>query len=176
MGACDDWRRKSSRNGDALVKSLQLKGDLALVVIHGHHSVKIPVKGLDEQNVGWERSVGVNPHLPCLFNGRRDYINLFPAALSALAAVRIQGCQGKPGLLNTGILKGNIGQSYGSHDGIHGQAVADLANRNMAGCPCGPQISQHIDFPKRLRVSKEMGHVMVLALKRTPGLNHCLLI
>lgn len=30
MGACDDWRRKSSRNGDALVKSLQLKGDLAL--------------------------------------------------------------------------------------------------------------------------------------------------
>lgn len=57
------------------------------------------------------------------------------------------GLQGKPGLLNTGILKGNIGQSYGSHDGIHGQAVADIANGNMAGCPCGPQISQHIVSP-----------------------------
>ena len=176
MGACDDWRRKSSRNGDALVKSLQLKGDLALVVIHGHHSVKIPVKGLDEQNIGRERSVSVNSHFPGLFNGRRNHIDFLPAAFSALAAVGIQGSQGKPRLLNAGILKRYVCQPYGSHDGIHCQALADLADRNMAGCPGGPQISQYIDFPKWIRVTKEVGHIMVLTLKRTPGLNHRLLI
>ena len=62
-------------------------------------------------------------------------------------------------------------RSYGSHDGIHCQALADLADRNMAGCPGGPQISQYIDFPKWIRVTKEVGHIMVLTLKRTPSLN-----
>ena len=177
VAAGDHRHGLAAGDGDAAVEALELQCDLALVVVHGDHTVEVAVEGLDEQDVGGEGTHGVHAVLLGLLDGGADHIDLLPAAQPALAAVGIQGRHADAGIFIAGHLQGGVAQGDGPEDLLHGQVVADLLDGDVAGGAGGPHAAGHVDLAEGLvRHAEQVGHDVVLALILAAGQLHPVLV
>jgi len=167
---------ESAGNGDAFIEAAQFQGNLALVVIHCHHSIELSAEGLDEGDVTGIGTGCIDPHLSCLGNSGFNDINFLTPAQAMLAGMGVQGSQCKPGLCNAAVLQGCVCQSHCTKDSINGEVLADFGNRDMAGGSGGPQVPKHVDLPKGFGMVEELGKIVMFAFQLTSGFLHACLV
>src|SRR5258708_15492050 len=85
-----DGNRKTSEQRHAAVESEKLRGDLALVVVHGDDRVVIAAAGGDENSVGRERSSGCDSLRAGPFNAGTNFTDLLGSEQSSFSRVRIE--------------------------------------------------------------------------------------
>ncbi|MPN15770.1 hypothetical protein SDC9_163106 [bioreactor metagenome] len=72
-------------------------------MVHRHHSVEVPPKSLDEQNIGGKRTGGFDSARFRLFDGRLDHVDFLASAQTVFTSVGIQSRQTQAGLGYAGI-------------------------------------------------------------------------
>src|SRR5690242_1547187 len=82
--------RKSRCHRDAAIEALELRGDLALVVIHREHAVEVTCKRLEKHGIGGIRSLARDATRGGICDGGCDEVDLFPTEETVLSSVRIQ--------------------------------------------------------------------------------------
>ena len=171
-------------HGHALLEAVDLDGDVALVVVHGHHGVELPAQGTDEDGIGGEGAAGVDSSPLRRLHRRADGRDLLVADQSTVAAVRVQRrhCQAGPlhapgpqplsgdldGLQHPfgGDVRGHLPQGQVAGDVHHAQRPTGQHGR-AATCP--RQLGQD------LRVADEIvaaeAHGLLVQRRRGDGLH-----
>ena len=82
-------------------KAHHLKGDVSLVMIHGHHDVIPAAPGFGEHGIRGHRALCPDSLCPGSLNGRDDLLDFLLPEQTVLAAVGIQPRNCNPGVLNS---------------------------------------------------------------------------
>lgn len=88
--------RQSTLDCDTTIKTNDLEGYLTLVVIHGHNAVV--VFATNEDGVGGEWPLCVDPGRFCHLNTGSDLINLFAAENTVFTVVWVEGANTYSGI------------------------------------------------------------------------------
>ena len=114
---------KSTTERNSPIKAEQLQGNLSLIVIHRHHTVKVTASRGDEQGVGREGSFNFRSVCPGLFNRRPDHRDLFSPKQPSFARVRIQRGNRDAWNRNPAGPQRLVKQINGAADPINGQGT-----------------------------------------------------
>lgn len=101
MSRSGNYNRQTSLDSDTAFKRKQLKGDLSLVVIHGHNSIVLA--SLEKNGITRKGTLNVDALRSSSFHSRNDEINLLAAKVSVLAIVWVQGTNCKTRTFDAGL-------------------------------------------------------------------------
>ena len=108
--AGNDRDREASCNGNT--ETNQFQRDLALIMIHGNHAVKLFLnQSLVEHDIRRIWAGSIDAFLLCPLDSRTDDINFLTSAVPILTAMRIQRSNADPRILNSCSGQGLIGKT-----------------------------------------------------------------
>ena len=100
--AGNDRNREAACNGNTALETNQLQRDLALIMIHGNHAVKLFLnQSLVEHDIRRIWAGSIDAFLLCPLDSRTDDINFLTSAVPILTAMRIQRSNADPRILNS---------------------------------------------------------------------------
>ena len=110
--AGNDRDREASCNGNTALETNQFQRDLALIMIHGNHAVKLFLnQSLVEHDIRRIWAGSIDAFLLCPLDSRTDDINFLTSAVPILTAMRIQRSNTDPRILNSCSGQGLIGKT-----------------------------------------------------------------
>src|SRR3954447_15346480 len=87
----------------AAVKTLELRSDLTLIVIHRDDTIILAREGFQVDRVGWKWPTTINSAVRDLFDGRRDEVDFITPEQAILSRMRIECCDRHPRSGNSGL-------------------------------------------------------------------------
>ena len=114
-------------------KARHLQGDVALVVVHGHHDIVPAAARLGKDRVRRDRPVHVDAHGTGLFDGGGDLLDLLPAEHAALAGVGVEARHSHPGLFHPQGLAGVVRDPDDGEHPVLLHPVAGLPQGDVGG-------------------------------------------
>ena len=110
--AGNDRDREAACNGNTALETNQFQRDLALIMIHGNHAVKLFLnQSLVEHDIRRIWAGSIDAFLLCPLDSRTDDINFLTSAVPILTAMRIQRSNADPRILNSCSGQGLIGKT-----------------------------------------------------------------
>ena len=160
-----EHRPQSAGHGDAAIETLQLRGDLSLVVVHRQYAVVVAGKGLEEHGIRRKGSPAPDAALGRPRDRRRDDLDFLAPEEAVLAAVRVECGDGDARCVEAGAAHGAIRQRDGRVDAFRRDLVERRPQRDMRGHARHPQIVEHVHLAEESLMPGEMREQLVLVVE-----------
>jgi hypothetical protein len=163
---------QAGRHRDAAVEAFQLRGDLALIVIHGDHAVEFTLECPDIDCVGRIRSGAVDALLGQRFYGGSDHLDLVATKQSTLARMGVERRHRDARVLDTGIAQHFMHQGNGIGDRLRRNLLDGLTERYVSSHAGHPLAVEHVHLGEVGLMFQQMGKHLVLVGKLPSTCKH----
>ena len=113
------------------IERTHLQGDMSLIMIHRHNTIKLSAFGFGKDTVWRHRTVNVESALLQFLYGRNDFLCFLPAEHSVLTTVRVQTGHPDMRFFNTKLTTGIVNEFYTLDDTCFLHQIASLPQRNV---------------------------------------------